>query len=168
MALLRRLRDADMPEITRLASTIETWWPAIHVALTEHVSNARTESFNRIIKQVKRVGCGFRNMDNYQRRIMSYIAVTDCDNSRHDEATPRLSAKSRFARVEPARTARAFLLCLLSGIERTNCWWLAEHTGHGGPQAMQRLLRGTVWDADALRGDVRDLVVEALDTPTQC
>ena len=25
---------------------------------------------------VKRVGCGYRNMDNYQRRILSHIAVT--------------------------------------------------------------------------------------------
>jgi Transposase len=45
------------------------WWPAILVALTEGVSNARTEGFNRIIKQTKRVGCGYRNMINYQRRI---------------------------------------------------------------------------------------------------
>jgi transposase len=67
---------ADMPETTRLASTIEAWWPAILVALTEDVTNARTEGFNRIIKQTKRVGCGFRNMDNYQRRIMSHIALT--------------------------------------------------------------------------------------------
>ena len=68
--------DAAMPETTRLASTIQTWWPAILVALTEDVTNARTEGFNRIIKQTKRVGCGYRNMDNYQRRILSHIAVT--------------------------------------------------------------------------------------------
>ena len=67
---------ADMPETTRLASTVETWWPAILVALTTSTTNARTEGFNRIIKQVKRVGCGFRNIDNYQRRIMAHIAVT--------------------------------------------------------------------------------------------
>lgn len=41
---------------------------AILVAFTEQVHNARTEGFNRIIKQTKRVGCGFRNMPNYQRR----------------------------------------------------------------------------------------------------
>jgi transposase len=68
--------DAAMPETTRLAKTIETWWPAILVALTHDVSNARTEGFNRIIKQTKRVGCGYRNMINYQRRILSHIAVT--------------------------------------------------------------------------------------------
>jgi transposase len=68
--------DAAMPETTRLAQTIQTWWPAILVALTEDASNARTEGFNRIIKQTKRVGCGYRNMINYQRRILSHIAVT--------------------------------------------------------------------------------------------
>jgi transposase len=68
--------DAAMPETTRLANTIQTWWPAILVALTEQVTNARTEGFNRIIKQTKRVGCGYRNLDNYQRRILSHIAVT--------------------------------------------------------------------------------------------
>ena len=68
--------DAQLPEATRLARTIETWWPAVLVALAEGVSNARTEGFNRIIKQVKRVGCGYRNMINYQRRILSHIAVT--------------------------------------------------------------------------------------------
>jgi transposase len=68
--------DAQLPEATRLAETIQTWWPAILVALTEDASNARTEGFNRIIKQTKRVGCGYRNMINYQRRILSHIAVT--------------------------------------------------------------------------------------------
>jgi transposase len=68
--------DAHLPEATRLAGTISTWWPAVLVALTHAVTNARTEGFNRIIKQTKRVGCGYRNMDNYQRRILSHIAVT--------------------------------------------------------------------------------------------
>ena len=68
--------DAAIPETTRLANTIQTWWPAILVALTENLTNARTEGFNRIIKQTKRVGCGYRNLDNYQRRILSHIAVT--------------------------------------------------------------------------------------------
>ena len=68
--------DAHLPETTRLAGTIQTWWPAVLTALTAEVDNARTEGFNRIIKQVKRVGCGYRNIDNYQRRILSHIAVT--------------------------------------------------------------------------------------------
>jgi len=68
--------DAAMPESSRLAQTIQTWWSAILVALTHYVSNARTEGFNRVIKQTKRVACGYRSMTNYQRRILSHIAVT--------------------------------------------------------------------------------------------
>ena len=68
--------DAQIAEATRLARTVETWWPAVLAALTHDLTNARTEGFNRIIKQVKRVGCGYRNMINYKRRILSHIAVT--------------------------------------------------------------------------------------------
>jgi transposase len=67
---------AKLPEATRLAGTIQTWWPAVLTALLNDVDNARTEGFNRIIKQTKRIGCGYRNMINYQRRILSHIAVT--------------------------------------------------------------------------------------------
>jgi SRSO17 transposase len=68
----------------------------------------------------------------------------------------------RFGRVEPRGTARDMVLALLSPAERKNCWWLAEHVGHGDPQAMQRLLRTTVWDADALRDDLRAFVAARL------
>jgi len=68
--------DSHMAETARLARTIDTWWPAILTALTEDVTNARTEGFNRIIKDTKRVGCGYRNMDNYRRRILAHIALT--------------------------------------------------------------------------------------------
>jgi transposase len=40
------------------------------------VSNARTEGFNRVIQQTMRVGCGYRNMINYQRRILSHTVIT--------------------------------------------------------------------------------------------
>ena len=66
---------ADMPETTRLAATVERWWPEIEAFLRLGVTNARTEGHNRIIKQIKRVACGFRNMDNYERRIMLHSAA---------------------------------------------------------------------------------------------
>jgi SRSO17 transposase len=68
----------------------------------------------------------------------------------------------RFARVEPRRTAREFVLGLLSPVERKNCWWLAERAGHDDPQAMQRLLRTAVWDADLVRDDLRAFVAAQL------
>ena len=68
----------------------------------------------------------------------------------------------RFGRVEPRRTARQFVLGLLSPVERKNCWWLAEHAGHADPQAMQRLLRTAAWDADMVRDDLRGFVAAQL------
>ena len=68
----------------------------------------------------------------------------------------------RFGRVEPRRTAREFVLGLLSPVERKNCWWLAEQAGHDDPQAMQRLLRTASWDADKVRDDVRGFVAARL------
>ncbi len=46
---------AEMAETTRLATTIETWWPHVLVFHELGVTNARTEGFNRIIKQVKHI-----------------------------------------------------------------------------------------------------------------
>lgn len=66
---------ADMPETTRLAGTIEKWWPEIEGFLQLGVTNARTEGCNRVIKQIKRVACGFRNQANYERRIMLHSAA---------------------------------------------------------------------------------------------
>ena len=71
----------------------------------------------------------------------------------------------RFGRVEPRRTAREIVLGLLSPVERKNCSWLAEQAGHHDPQAMQRLLRTAVWDADAVRDDLRAFVAAQLGGP---
>lgn len=68
----------------------------------------------------------------------------------------------RFTRVEPRRTARAFVTGLLSGLPRTNCWTLAEHAGDTTPDKMQNLLSRARWDADTVRDDIRDLAVEYL------
>jgi transposase len=66
---------ADMPEATRLAETMSTWWPAVEAFLRLRVTNARTEGTNRVIKQIKRTGCGYRNQDNYQLRIVLHVAA---------------------------------------------------------------------------------------------
>ncbi len=61
----------------------------------------------------------------------------------------------------------SYLRGLLSETERKNGWTLAETAGDSGPQGMQRLLNHYRWDADALRDDVRDAVVEHLGDPEQ-
>ena len=53
--------DSQIPELLTLAATIDTWWPEINAFVQTGITNARTEGYNRLVKQVKRVGCGFRN-----------------------------------------------------------------------------------------------------------
>src|ERR687897_1437723 len=80
-----------------------------------------------------------------------------------DELLGRVAG--RFARVEPRRRARAFVLGLLADLPRKNCWTLAEHAGDASPGGMQHLLARAVWDEDGVRDDVRDYVVEHLGDP---
>jgi SRSO17 transposase len=71
----------------------------------------------------------------------------------------------RFPRVEPRRHARALVLGLLADLPRKNCWTIAEHAGQATPDGLQHLLSGAVWDHDAVRDDVRALLVEHLADP---
>jgi len=59
----------DIPEVHRLAETVETWWPAIEAGLTTGYSNARSEGYNRLGKHEGRNAFGFRNTRNQERRI---------------------------------------------------------------------------------------------------
>ncbi|WP_077690612.1 IS701 family transposase [Nocardiopsis sinuspersici] len=77
-----------------------------------------------------------------------------------DQVMARITG--RFGRVEPRAAARAYLLGLLSNVERKNCWQLAEQVGHSRPGPMQRLLRYARWDADAVRDDLRAYTAEHL------
>jgi SRSO17 transposase len=71
----------------------------------------------------------------------------------------------RFGRVEPRQRALGYLQGLLGQVERKNSWWLAEQAGEATPDGMQRLLNGSGWDADGVRDDLRDYVVEHLGDP---
>ena len=68
----------------------------------------------------------------------------------------------RFRRPEPRRRALEYLKGLLSPVERKNGWQLAERAGDATPYGVQRLLSGYVWDADLVRDDLKQYVVEHL------
>lgn len=68
----------------------------------------------------------------------------------------------RFARVEPRRRVRNLVLGLLSDLPRKNCWSIAEWAGEASPDGMQYLLGRARWDADRVRDDVREYVLEYL------
>ncbi|NUV84535.1 IS701 family transposase, partial [Streptomyces sp. CAI-155] len=68
----------------------------------------------------------------------------------------------RFARADLRWRMRDYLGGLLAPVARKNGWQLAEYAGHRTPDGFQRLLNSSVWDADAVRDDVREYVAERL------
>lgn len=56
----------------------------------------------------------------------------------------------RFARHQPLRHAGELMAGMVSGLDRKNCWTIAEHRGD------THLLARASWDADDVRDDLRD------------
>ena len=52
----------------------KTWWPEILAFLQTGITNAGTEGTNRLVKQVLRCACGFRNKNNYRMRVRLHCA----------------------------------------------------------------------------------------------
>jgi transposase len=68
--------DADIPELTRLARTIDSWHQELLAHFdTDRMSNGPTEAINLLIKKIKRVGHGFRNFDNYRLRLLLHCGI---------------------------------------------------------------------------------------------
>ena len=72
---------------------------------------------------------------------------------------------AQFTRREVRWRAWASIRGLLSPVERKNGWQLAEVNGETTPYGVQHVLGRAMWDADALRDDVRPYVVEHLGAP---
>ena len=73
-----------------------------------------------------------------------------------------------FARSEVRQRAQDYLHGLLSGAERKNSWQLAEVAGNSTPYGIQHLLGRANWDADAVRDDLREYVIEHLADSESC
>jgi SRSO17 transposase len=71
----------------------------------------------------------------------------------------------QFPRVEARQRCRAYLLGLLSSVERKNGWQLAEYTGDSTPYGIQHLLGRARWDAEAVRDDLQQYILEHLSHP---
>jgi len=68
-AFYRWCASTRIAELHTLATTVETWWPAVLAFLETGITNARTEGLNRLAKDVKRVACGFRNPEHQRFRV---------------------------------------------------------------------------------------------------
>jgi transposase len=60
--------DTDIPELHRLAGTVQAWWPQIEAFILTGVTNAASEGVNRLIKLEARNAFGFRNPVNQRLR----------------------------------------------------------------------------------------------------
>ncbi len=69
-----RTADSDLPELERLATTVQTWWPEILAFLRTGIINAGSEATNRVTKTLARAAYGFRNPVN--QRLRSRCATT--------------------------------------------------------------------------------------------
>jgi SRSO17 transposase len=73
--------------------------------------------------------------------------------------------EARFVRYEPLRHAAGLMLGMLSGLDRKNCWTIAEHRGEVSPDGLQHLLARARWDADLVRDDLRGYLLGAFADP---
>ncbi len=69
---------SGLPQLERLASTIEAWWPEVLGFLQTQVNNAGTEATNRTVKTAARTAYGFRNLDNQHRRVRFACTRRSC------------------------------------------------------------------------------------------
>lgn len=82
--------QAEVPELNRLAKTIAAWQDEVLAYHHTGLSNGPTEAMNLLVKKIKRVGHGFRNLDNYRLRLLLHCGVTW-----QDQPTARLRARPR-------------------------------------------------------------------------
>lgn len=89
-------KAANIPECDRLARTIRRWEREILAYYRSGgLSNGRTEAINALCKKVKRIGHGFRNLENYRLRLLLHcggITWQDQPAARIRGRSPRFAA----------------------------------------------------------------------------
>ena len=79
---------ADVVELTRLAKTIRRWEiPLLRWHITR-LTNAGVEGTNVTIKNIKRLGFGFTNFENYRLRLL-----LRCGTTRHTRTAPSIRGR---------------------------------------------------------------------------
>jgi transposase len=66
---------SEVPELERLARTIARWEAPILRWHRTRLTNAATEGTYLVIKNIRRLGFGFRNFDNYRLRLLLRCGV---------------------------------------------------------------------------------------------
>lgn len=93
---------------------------------------------------------------------MSTLSLEQIEGWAEELETLHTRIALHFARAEPRRRALVYLRGLLSSVERKNGWQLAEQAGEATPHGTQRLLNAATWDAEGVRDELQDYVLENL------
>jgi transposase len=97
--------QADLPELHRLATTVEQWWPGIETFIQTGITNAASEGVNRVAKLVARNAYGFRNPANQRLRVR--CATTRRARGHLDTRRTGRTNRPRRGKDHPASTAAA-------------------------------------------------------------
>jgi hypothetical protein len=74
-ALLDSLPTCPIPEIARLGRTLRSWQTELLAYFdTDGASNGPTEAINLLVEKARRIGHGYRNLDNYRLRLLLLCA----------------------------------------------------------------------------------------------
>lgn len=93
-----------------------------------------------------------------------FLAIEQC-SAYLEELHARIA--HHFQRPEVrARGAYCYLLRLLAHVRGKNSWRMAEAIGEARPRGVQHLLNDARWDADLVRDDLGEYVVEHLGEET--
>jgi len=99
--ILDRCARSDVPELVRLARTLDTWQAELLAAFTPTgrcpASNGPTEAINMLIKKIKRIGHGFRNLANYRLRLLLSVGLDW--RTVHWQAAPATPIRGRSPRL---------------------------------------------------------------------
>ena len=79
---------AEVVELTQLAKTIRRWEIPLLRWHTTALTNAGVEGTNLIIKNIKQLGFGFRNFENYRLRLL-----LRCDTTWKTRAAPSIRGR---------------------------------------------------------------------------
>ena len=67
--------EADVAELTRLATTISRWEQEVLNFHTTRISTGPVEAQNLVTEKIRRVAHGMRNFDNYRLRLLLHSGV---------------------------------------------------------------------------------------------
>jgi transposase len=67
--------EAEVPELTRLATTISRWEQEVLSFHTTGISTGPVEAQNLVTEKIRRIAHGMRNFDNYRLRLLLHSGV---------------------------------------------------------------------------------------------